>query len=257
MNESPYALQLDDSDDEDSLSWISWFTQQKGNEFFCVVDREFIEDEFNLIGLSSLVGPYHYALDMILDAFEFQFQWPEEQRRLVEAAAETLYGLIHARFINTQRGIRLMTHKYMQADFGTCPRVLCSEHAVLPVGFSDELQESSVKLFCPRCQDVYHPRSTRYKALDGAFWGTTFPHLLLLAQKEKGAPIAYPRRSYVPRIYGFRVYHPPAPPEEEGKGGAPKNKANPLESSLSGKCGPQRSEKASSPLLEDEEHHPN
>ncbi|EAN84040.1 putative Casein kinase II subunit beta [Trypanosoma cruzi] len=196
----------EDEADEEALPWIVWFCELKSHEFFCVVDREFIDDEFNLTGLSTMVSFYHYALDLILDLeTQNSARLTAEQQRLVESSAETLYGLIHARFITTQRGLKLMEEKFAEGEFGRCPRVFCGGQAVLPVGQSDVVRESSVKLYCPKCQDIYYPRSSRHRTLDGAFWGTTFPHLFLMHLRENGKVIAKPKQHYVPRIYGFRL----------------------------------------------------
>jgi casein kinase II subunit beta len=188
---------------EEDLSWISWFCSLNGNEFFCEVDEEFIQDDFNLTGLSSMVAYYDYALDMILDVELPDADLDERQHELIELSAECLYGLIHARYILTNRGLHDMLEKFNNVDFGRCPRVYCSGQPVLPVGQSDIPRHSTVKLFCPRCWDLFLPRSVAHTHLDGAFWGTTFPHLFLQTYPEL-VPERNPER-YVPRIFGFRV----------------------------------------------------
>jgi hypothetical protein len=70
--------------------------------------------------------------------------------------------------------------KFKKADFGRCPRVLCHGQPLLPVGLTDTPYEKSVKLYCGRCEDIYSPKSTRHGSVDGAFFGTSFPHMMYL-----------------------------------------------------------------------------
>ncbi|CAI9102070.1 OLC1v1000263C1 [Oldenlandia corymbosa var. corymbosa] len=146
--------------DGDDTSWISWFCNLRGNEFFCEVDDEYIQDDFNLCGLSSQVPYYDYALDLILDVESSHGDmFTEEQNELVESAAEMLYGLIHVRYILTSKGMAAMLEKYKNYDFGRCPRVYCCGQPCLPVGQSDIPRSSTVKIYCPKCEDIYYPRS--------------------------------------------------------------------------------------------------
>ncbi|KAK1426450.1 hypothetical protein QVD17_15122 [Tagetes erecta] len=193
--------------DEDDTSWISWFCSLRGNEFFCEVDDEYIQDDFNLCGLSSQVPYFDYALDLILDVESSHGDmFTEEQNELVESAAEMLYGLIHVRYILTTKGLSAMLDKYKNYDFGRCPRVYCCGQPCLPVGQSDIPRSSTVKIYCPKCEDIYYPRSKYQGNIDGAYFGTTFPHLLLMTYGHLKPP--KPSQSYVPKVFGFKLHKP-------------------------------------------------
>ncbi|XP_022999939.1 casein kinase II subunit beta-1-like isoform X3 [Cucurbita maxima] len=193
--------------DGDDTSWISWFCNLRGNEFFCEVDDEYIQDDFNLCGLSSQVPYYDYALDLILDVESSHGDmFTEEQNELVESAAEMLYGLIHVRYILTGKGISAMLEKFKNYDFGRCPRVYCCGQPCLPVGQSDIPRSSTVKIYCPKCEDIYYPRSKYQGNIDGAYFGTTFPHLFLMTYGHLKPQKA--TQSYVPRVFGFKLHKP-------------------------------------------------
>lgn len=106
-----------------------------------------------------------------------------------------------------------MVEKYERGHFGFCPRVFCHSHPVLPCGRSDLPGLDTVKvcsmetskrvrfnvltlhplpqLFCANCIDNYAPPSSRFHGVDGAFFGTTFPHLLFQTYRELApSPIA-------------------------------------------------------------------
>ncbi|THH33469.1 hypothetical protein EUX98_g721 [Antrodiella citrinella] len=162
----------------DSGQWIFWFLSSKGNEYFCEVEEDFILDRFNLTGLNNEVANYAQALDLITDNLDDEIQ--DELRGSLDVQARLLYGLIHARWIVTARGLAKMLDKYKRADFGRCPRVLCQCQPLLPVGLTDIPYQKAVKLYCGRCEDIYSPKSSRHGSIDGAYFGTSFPHLLFL-----------------------------------------------------------------------------
>lgn len=72
---SSYSTSFEEEEEEESEdeNWIPWFCSQKGNEYFCEVDKEYISDEFNLAGLAHTVDHYQHALSMLLDKKDIEF----------------------------------------------------------------------------------------------------------------------------------------------------------------------------------------
>jgi len=111
----------------------------------------------------------------------------------VYQAAMDLYGLIHARFILSPRGLAMMREKFLLGAFGMCQRILCDRQVVLPIGLSEELSTSRVKIFCPRCQEVYVPRQ-KHLDIDGAYFGISFANILFKTYPDlypKDGPLTY------------------------------------------------------------------
>ena len=60
--------------------------------------------------------------------------------------------------------------------FGYCMRAYCDKQPVVPVGMSDVLRKGRVKVYCPKCEEVYSPSPQRFN-IDGAFFGPSLPHI--------------------------------------------------------------------------------
>lgn len=198
-----YFIENEDSgsnSDGSLQSWISWFCSLSGHEFYLEIPEEFIEDEFNLTGLSALVPFYNEALEMILDIEPEEISddeqagmntegkeeeeeeeddgfWKETPRQprqmgyvdpnVVEPYAAMLYGLIHQRYLVTRNGLRVMAERYSSEQFGVCPRVYCYKCPVIPCGRYDEAAKESVRLYCPSCMDLYCPPNPMFQNIDG------------------------------------------------------------------------------------------
>lgn len=52
-------------------------------------------------------------------------------------------------------------------------------------------------------QDIYFPRSKFQGNIEGAYFGSTFPHLFLMTYGYLKPSKGY--KEYVPRIFGFKV----------------------------------------------------
>ncbi|KAG5401064.1 hypothetical protein IGI04_015671 [Brassica rapa subsp. trilocularis] len=225
--------------DEEDLAWTTWFCKLPGNEFLCEVDDCFILDNFNLCGLRHQVPFYDNALDLILDDDSSSHgsilvkRGPTGHGRLIHMASSNevviqvgrvvldrccvkeiyfvlsinVNGLIHARYILTDKGFLSMLNKYNKSEFGRCPRVYCSGQSCLPIGLSDVPGASTVKIYCPKCEDIYHQPSKYQGNIDGSYFGTAFPHLFLMYYPSR-RPKKVSSQSYVPRVFGFNLHKP-------------------------------------------------
>ncbi|CAH1415312.1 unnamed protein product [Lactuca virosa] len=130
---------------------------------------------------SANVPYYDYALDLILDVESSHGDmFSEEQNEIIESAAEMLYGLIHVRYILTTKGLAAMLEKYKNAELGDARESTAVVNPVLPVGQSDVSRQGNVKISVQNGEDIYTPQSRFQDNLDGAYFGSTFPHLFLM-----------------------------------------------------------------------------
>eukprot|EP00597_Dinobryon_sp_UTEXLB2267_P002010 CAMPEP_0170075976 /NCGR_PEP_ID=MMETSP0019_2-20121128/13028_1 /TAXON_ID=98059 /ORGANISM="Dinobryon sp., Strain UTEXLB2267" /LENGTH=305 /DNA_ID=CAMNT_0010287313 /DNA_START=68 /DNA_END=982 /DNA_ORIENTATION=- len=184
-------------------SWIGWFCNLNGNIFFCNIEKSFIEDSFNLFGLKQyLTKDFTRVLDTILDKLDESSENTDSED--LSRSAALLYGLIHARYIVTSMGMEAMFKKFLDKDFGECPRYFCKGQGVLPVGVTDEPKQGILKLYCPKCKDIYHCNPNQ-QHIDGAYFGTTFPHLFLMTY-ERLVPTS-PTHRYIPKVFGFKIHN--------------------------------------------------
>jgi casein kinase II subunit beta len=89
-----------------SLTFAMQFVSSRGNEYFCEIDEDYLTDRFNLTGLNLEVTYYQYALDLVTDVFDMDVD--DDMREAIEKSARHLYGLVHARYVVTTRGLTKM-----------------------------------------------------------------------------------------------------------------------------------------------------
>lgn len=91
------------------------FVSSRGNEYYCEIDEDYLTDRFNLTGLNTEVQYYQYALDLVTDVFDMEVD--DDMREQIEKSARHLYGLVHARYIVTTRGLAKMVRSMQKHHF--------------------------------------------------------------------------------------------------------------------------------------------
>lgn len=214
---SPSSPSSDDEADErtinariQTVSWRTWFLSRPGySRLLLKIPDEYLADEFNFADLvsgrpavrellSRIIGSAIPGHDPIEEKtgnetnydsfFKEELEKEKNQQPILEflqppqiSDAIQLYFLLHARYIQTREGLLRIANRYSRGDFGICPRFNCVRERLLPVGLSDLLGEARIQRYCPSCNDIYHWSSERYWNIDGAAYGTSFPHFFFLS----------------------------------------------------------------------------
>jgi casein kinase II subunit beta len=225
VSEEQTSEKYGDKSLSEEIPWIKWFTSLPGHEFLCEVSEDYLSDDFNLEGIADKVPHFEEAMELIVDIGPMG-DFTNEEMQAIQLSAGVIYCLIHYRYLLSREGQRYLMRRYLNSEFGFCPRTLCFEHPVLPVGISLKPSVSSFKLFCPRCMDIYNP--IKNVSLDGCSFGMTPAHLLVHSSPEilNSLRMHYTSKTqlnieytnshfdyqdsmefiYVPRIYGFRIH---------------------------------------------------
>ena len=102
--------------------WVQWFLSQEDHEFLLEVERDFIADKMNLIGLRdyfSTKEKYNDSLKLLMSSKIPNEEDIHNQKFLeLNQDASNLYCLIHARFVLSPTGLAKIYSKYLQGVFG-------------------------------------------------------------------------------------------------------------------------------------------
>jgi len=219
IKDNRYDSILSSSDNKHLLkkeneSWIKKFCLK--NDFYIEVPLSFVEDPMTYNSIyNKFDSPYTEEAMKLISSTTFNDynnnnnnnnnnnKLPDETIKKIDKVAQNLYNLLHVRYIETIEGLKTMKQRYESGIYGQCPRIYCRGHNLLPIGLHDRPGRSSVKCYCPKCQELYQPNSFRHRRMDGVAFGTSLPHLLLQRFPELYSEIS--KDKYIPKIYGFRI----------------------------------------------------
>ena len=191
-------------------------------KFLCEIDKDFITDKFNLTGIPQEFVYFEKVYKILLSDKPLAHTTDVNEYDFYDLL--TLYGLIHARYIISPSGLHRMRKKFLNRDFGSCPRYFCRKQHLVPVGLSSTFNDNFPRVFCPNCEDVYDLEDKFYNRMDGSFYGPTFPMFFFLTYPElfssRNISVNLERASgnparitngkgevYCPKIFGFKLFN--------------------------------------------------
>lgn len=172
--------------------WVLNFMNKRQNRYLERVQDSFIQDRFNLHGLSSKIDNFEDAYLAIVDQ-HFSTNYESEEK---------LYLLIHQRYIFSPTGAGNVLDRVLAKEYGSCPRFGCNGTFFIPVGVPSENNEYKTMLYCYNCNNAYEPKGS-LKKLNGLAWGPYFPFYLILSFPQR-----FKKKSsttFIPKLFGFEL----------------------------------------------------
>jgi casein kinase II subunit beta len=129
---------------------LSLLPDTSARSWLVEIEDYYLQSAVSYYGLSSLVPYYSRALGVIRGSpMNISKLSPEKLEKLQDGCYK-LYGLLHQRFVITEEGLHKLHRKYSRGIYGKCPRYACNGQCLLPMGLSNELGISPVKLWFPK-----------------------------------------------------------------------------------------------------------
>ncbi|MEN2496119.1 MAG: hypothetical protein MHMPM18_000680 [Marteilia pararefringens] len=168
-----------------------WLTQLMSKSYMrsqvLQVNKEYIEDRFNLVELptSTSTSSMIHALEIIKGNKNSSSSDEGDMMNEYDNICTEIYGLIHARFIITPHGIKMMDEKIYNQAYGQCQRLYCRGENLMPIGLSNFPGEHHMNLYCPKCNQIMRPFSSKHSKIDGSFFGRNFPQMYFMMYPRK------------------------------------------------------------------------
>lgn len=182
-------------------SWVENFCSTPRGKYMLQIDQNFLQDQFNNYGLIKIISQFKEAYRLIKCDNLNEYVQDNPVTREIEESAILLYGLLHARYLLTESALKAMRAKYNNGDYECCPRTSCQGTRCLPYGFHDEPNQGFLRIFCPRCKEVYLPENDELTKIDGAFFG----HSYLLSLLSKFPDLVKEPVKTELRLFGFKI----------------------------------------------------
>lgn len=187
-------------------TWIDWFLSKPENQLFVRIDDDYIHNIYNFYGIKQKISNFQASYELLLKNYVPPWHAStqlESQIFVLEQQTAHLYGLLHARYLNTSEGMERIYQKYVKKEFPYCPRILCKKITCIPFGISNDMCEYPVKMFCPNCSDIYNIKNSIFSKVDGSFFGNSWIPIFL--KKYSHIIPSKKARVHVPKIFGFEI----------------------------------------------------